>query len=408
MNAPKLFKAFLPILILAMGVVGVRVLMSLKKPAEKKEIAARVDTVEFIRVESGQPRARIAATGVVEGDKQVALSALVAGEVVYVSDDLVPGGRFSRGSTILRVDPRDYEIAVDQERSRVQQAELELSLEEQRASTAQREWELLGGGEDPANAPLALRKPQLEAVKRKLQASRAGLKRAELNLERASLKAPFNSLVLMETVDVGQLLSPGAGVVTLVGTDRFRVKVSIPVEQLANVGIPGVNGHSGSAATVVQDLGNGQSITRTGSVLQLAGQLDPQTRTADLYIGIDAPLAGPGLPLLPGAFVQVDIDGEPVPGAIEVPRDVLVEGDVIWTVTPEDTLARNEVTVGWRDAEAAFIVAGLADGARVVTVPPSLPIDGAPVKARAQGAAPQEPQNGEPSASADAPKGTEG
>ncbi len=407
MNAPQLLKAFLPVVILAVGVLGVRTLMSMKQPAEKKAVEARVDTVEFIVVESGSPRAQIQATGVVEGDKQVTLSALVAGEVVSVSDALRPGGRFNRGQALLRVDPRDYEIAVDQERSRVQQAELELSMEEQRGATAQREWELLGGGGDPEAAPLALRKPQLESVKRNVTAARAGLRRAELNLERGKLKAPFNAMVLTETVEVGQLLSPGAPVVTLVGTDRFRVKVSIPVERLADVAIAGVNASAGSTVRVVQDLGNGQQIERQGQVMQLAGQLDPQTRTADLYVGIDNPLAGPGLPMLPGAFVKVLIEGQPVPGAIAVPRDVLVEGDVVWLVTPEDTLARQTVVVGWRDAETAFVTAGLAEGARVVTVPPSLPIDGAPVKARLAGSV-EETTNGHPSATIEIPSGTEG
>lgn len=407
MNAPKLLKAFLPILILATGVVGVRTLMAMKKPAEKKAIEARVDTVEFLVVESGSPRAQIQATGVVEGARQVTLSALVAGEVVSVSDSLVPGGRFSRGQTLLRVDPRDYEIAVDQERSRVQQAELELSMEEQRGATAQREWELLGGGGDPAEAPLALRTPQLESVKRNLTAARAGLRRAELNLERGQLKAPFNALVLSETVEVGQLLSPGAPVVTLVGTDRFRVKVSIPVDQLANLAIAGVTSADGSSATVRQDIGNGQQIERAGRVMQLAGQLDPQTRTADLYVGIESPLSGPGLPMLPGAFVQVAIEGEPVPGAIAVPRDLLVEGDVLWTVTPDDRLSRRQVVVAWRDGTTAFVTGGLADGDRVVTTPPSLPIDGAPVKPRAVGAA-LETTTDEPSADAELPAGTEG
>ena len=407
MNAPKLFKAFLPILILAAGVIGVRLKKAAKKPAEKKASEARLDTVEFRLVEAGAPRAQLSATGVVEGDSQVTLSALVAGEVVFVSESLVPGGRFRRGDTILRVDPRDYEIAVDQETSRVQQAQLELTLEEQRAATAHREWDLLGGGQDPAGAPLALRKPQLAAVKRNVQASKAGLRRAQLNLERATLSAPFNAMVLVETVDVGQLLAPGAGVVTLAGTDRFRVKVSIPVEHLAHVAIPGITGPTGSAATVVQHLGKGQRVVRGGRVMQLAGQLDPQTRTADLYIAIDSPLAGPGLPLLPGAFVQVGIDGEPVSGALAVPRSVLIEGDVVWTVTADDTLARKAVEVGWRDATTAFVIGGLEDGARVVTTPPSHPIDGAPVKVRSAAADP-EPTHGEPSANSDAPAGTEG
>ncbi len=407
MNAPKLLKAFLPILILAFGVVGVRTLMSMKKPAEKKAVVALVSTVEFVVVEVGSPRARIRATGVVEGDRQVSMSAIVGGEVVSVSDSLVPGGRFRSGQTILRVDPRDYEIGVAQERSRVQQAELELSMEEQRSATAGREWELLGGGEDPGQAPLALRKPQLETVKRNLVAVQSGLRRAQLNLERATMTAPFNALVLAETVEVGQLLAPGAPVVTLVGTDRFRVKVSIPVEQLSNVGIPGVNGPSGSSVAVVQDLGNGQRIERQGRVMHLAGQLDPQTRTADLYVSIDSPLSGPGLPMLPGAFVQVSIEGEPVEGAIAVPRDVLVEGDSLWVVTPEDTLSRRQVLVGWRDAETAFVTGGLDDGARVVTMPPSLPIDGATVHARPAGQAAEDTAP-PPSASVDAPVGTEG
>ena len=81
---------------------------------------------------------------------------------------------------------------------------------------------------------------------------------------------------------------------------------------------------------------------------------------------------------------MVSIDGLPMEGAIEVPRDALVDGDVLWTVTAEDTLRRNEVTVGWSDADTAFILSGLSSGARVVTTPMSLPIEDAAVNARAQ------------------------
>jgi RND family efflux transporter MFP subunit len=384
MTAPRIVKFVLPVMVLIVGIGSASFLVGQKKRPGKKPPEARVATVEYIEVASGSPRAHIEATGTVEGDRQVSLSALVMGEVVYVADQLDPGGRFAKGSTLLRVDPRDYELVVVQEASRVQKAELELALEKQRGVTAAREWALLGEGRDTSEAPLALRGPHLATAEQALRAARSAYQRAELNLERTTLKAPFNAMVLQENAEVGQVLSPGAPIMTLVGTDRFRVRVAIPVEQLIHVAIPGINGDDGSTATVVQELGGGQRIERMATVMQLAGQLDPQTRTAVLYLTIEDPLVGEGLPLLPRAFVKVSIEGLPVNGAVAVPRDALVDGGVLWTVTAENTLKRNEVTVGWRDAETAFVIDGLMDGARVVTTPMSLPIEGAPVHAQAQ------------------------
>jgi len=384
MTAPKIVKFVLPVAILIIGMASARFLISQKKPSEKKAPEPRIASVEYLEVSAGEPKARIETTGTVEGDRQVSLSALVVGEVVHVADALNPGGRFARGSTLLRVDPRDYEAAVAQEAARMKQAELELALEQQRGATAAREWSLLGEGRDPEQAPLALRGPHLATAEQALVAAQSSHKRAKSNLERTTLRAPFNAMVLQESAELGQLLSPGAPVITLVGTDRFRVRVSIPVEQLIHIAIPGINGEVGSKATVTQDLGGGQSIQRLATVMQLAGQLDPQTRTAELYLSIEDPLNGEGLPLLPQAFVRVSIEGLPVQGALEVPRAALIDGNVLWTITNEETLRRNQVTVGWSDASTAFIVDGLVSGDRVVTTPISLPIEGAPVDARAQ------------------------
>ncbi len=384
MSPPKILKFILPVVILIIGMGAARFFVSKKQPTEKKVPDAKLAMVEYVEARSGAPQAQIEATGTVEGNRQVSLSARVTGEVVYIADQFDPGGRFAQGDLLLRVDPRDYEVAVAQEASRVQKAELELELERQRGATAAREWALLGEGRDESEAPLALRGPHLATAEYALEAARSGLERAELNLARTALRAPFNAMVLQESAELGQVLSPGAPIVTLVGTDHFRVRVAIPVEQLVHVAIPGVNSEVGSTATITQELGGGQQIQRAATVTQLDGQLDPQTRTAALYLTIEDPLAGEGLPLLPQAFVKVRISGLPVEGAIAIPRDALVDGDVLWTVTDDNTLQRNEVTVGWRDAKTAFVVEGLASGARVITTAMSLPIEGAPIDPQAE------------------------
>ncbi|HCP44998.1 MAG TPA: hypothetical protein DIU15_03100, partial [Deltaproteobacteria bacterium] len=71
--------------------------------------------------------------------------------------------------------------------------------------------------------------------------------------------------------------------------------------------------------------------------------------------------------------------GRTIPGAFVVPREVLVDGRGVWTVTADDTLAFREVEIGWLDNVFAFIVGGLDAGSRVVLTPPSLPVQGARV-----------------------------
>ena len=56
----------------------------------------------------------------------------VSGKLVSVADPVVPGGQVSKGDTLFRIDSRDYQIVVQQERARVAAAKLELAIEEQR------------------------------------------------------------------------------------------------------------------------------------------------------------------------------------------------------------------------------------------------------------------------------------
>jgi len=380
MTAPRFVRFLVPPAIVGLGILLFIALMSLREDAEKTPPEYRVSKVEVFEPQQRDQVAIVRLSGVVEGERQVRLSSLVAGPVIYASDKLVPGGRFGAGETILQVDPRDYELSVTSEQSRLRQAELELELEQERSRVAAREWELLGSGRDPGEAPLALRRSQLEAVQQKVTAARSGLRGAQLSLERTTLRSPFNSMVIEESGEEGQLLSPGSPVVTLVGTDRFRVRGSVPVAQVARMDFAAGDALAGSRARVWQDLDDGTRTERLGRVLQLAGQLDPTTRTAEVYVGIDAPLEGDGPPLLPGAFVTVTVFGRTIPGAFALPRDVLVDGNGVWTVTPEDTLSFREVSIGWLDDAFAFIVGGLEPGSRVVLTPPALPIDGAQVE----------------------------
>ena len=111
------------------GLVGAMGLYATGSAAEKTTPPERVDLVEATRIEAARAQARVEATGTVIADQQVVLSPEVAGRLTWVADGLKPGQRFSKGSTIARIDSRDHEAGVAAERSRLHQPELELSLE---------------------------------------------------------------------------------------------------------------------------------------------------------------------------------------------------------------------------------------------------------------------------------------
>lgn len=372
-----------PLVALGIGVSGMAGLVAAGSAAEKGTPPEKVDLVEATALERAPARAHVLSTGVVQSDQQVVVTPEVAGRLTWVSDKLVPGGRFEKGEVLARVDARDYQVAVDQAQVSVEQAELELALERNRGAVAQREWDLLGK-DGASDGRLARREPHLAVAEANVAAAKAGLRRAQLNLGRTALRAPFNAVVLSEGVDVGQVVGAGTQVAVLSGTDRVRVEASVPFQQLDTLRIPGVDGVApgeGSPATVTQTLAGGSALRRTGRVVGVGGQLDPATRTATVLIAVDAPMdpeAG-GLPLMVGAFVDVDVEGRLREEALAVPRTAVYDGDTVWVVA-DGRLDRRAVDVGWSLGTALEIRAGLKPGDQVVTTPLSAPVVGTKVR----------------------------
>jgi RND family efflux transporter MFP subunit len=367
----------IPVLLLGIG-VGVVALMFLFKPtAENSDVAAPAFPVEVIVAHGATMPAIIVGAGLVEAEQQVALAPEVAGRIVRLAEGLRPGREFKKGEMILQLDRRDLEAALAAEIARLKSAELEFALEEQRQGTVRRELELVGGQEENE---LALRKPHFALAKANLEAAQEAVARAKLNVRRATLVSPFNALVASETADVGQLVNSASPVVTLVGTDAARVSISVATDQLSHLSIPGISEGEGSRGRVYQKDEEGGVAGRPAVVTGVAGSLDPQTRTATVVLSVPNPFSEGDVPLFPGSYVSVELEGAPVEGVMAVPHMALFQGETIW-VEEEGVLKSKAVRVGWRSPEKTYIVDGLADGDRVVVTPMSMPMNGMSVAA---------------------------
>ncbi len=402
----RIGKTVLPILILAAAAAGVALMMANPVTPERLEAEEQRVPVEVVEIAHTSETVVVEAQGTVTAAQQVQVRPEVAGRIVKLSPSLVPGGRFAAGETIATIDDRDYQVQLIARQEAVTRARVALRQERALQAVAEEEWQRLEGsisGGEPglatgeANRDLVLRIPQIEQAEATVAAAEGALAKAELDLERCTVKAPFNALVLREQVDLGQLVGPQTEVATLAGTDAYWVQASLPVERLAWIDIPARAGRSGSppegsTATVVHRAG-AVEIRRQGRIERLLGDVDPAGRMARLLIVVDDPLTGAArgsgggadLPLLLGSYVTVEIQGRTVEDAIVIPRHALREVQTggaggaregLWLMDSGDRLAVREAEVVWRGEETVIVANGLADGELLVTSTISTPIEG--------------------------------
>ena len=192
-----------PALICLAGVGVAAVFVATRPHAGRTAHEERGVPVRATPVEPSTQPVRVRAHGTVVAAQKVTLQPELNGRIVWMSDDLVPGGRVHAGDTLIRIDPRDYRAQVEQSRAQVEQSRLGIAEEQSRAVIAEREWELLrrqhGGSE--SGRELALREPHLRTAEAQLRAARSSMRQARTNLSRTTLDAPFDAFVESENAD---------------------------------------------------------------------------------------------------------------------------------------------------------------------------------------------------------------
>ncbi|MDX1680045.1 MAG: efflux RND transporter periplasmic adaptor subunit [Akkermansiaceae bacterium] len=341
--------------------------------------------VEVVEVERGEHRPQIQVLGTVMPAREIELAARVSGEVIELADNFEAGSFFDAGETLLRIDPSDYEVALKQREGERDQAQAELALEEGRQKVAEADYQLLEELDTAAteeNRDLVLRKPQLKSAQGRLAIAEAALRRAQLDLERTTLVAPFDLQIIEDQVDLGSQVSPGIPLARLVGIERYWVRATVPLRALEWIEM------GRSKVKIHNHAWPGQQ-HREGQVTQLIGALNEETRLARVLIGVEDPLARDsehqGKPsLLIDSVLQCTIAGRAIPDSIRIERSLLRGGNKVWVMDEEDKLRIVEAEVAFEDHSHAYITGGIEDGARIVTTNLSTVSDGAPLRLPAE------------------------
>lgn len=352
-------------LLFVVGVVGTALLLSLSLRPEKNGAppvrAAAGLTVSVVVPATIAYRPELSLTGTVAARTITNIVPEVQGRIVEVSDAFRPGGYLNADQVLFRIDPADYELAVERTLAEIESARSELTLLEAEAEAEIKVWN--GQFPDREIPDLIARIPQIAAARARIRSGEAARRAAELDLERTVVRAPFPARVLTTELDIGQVVTGQAAVGTLFSIDSLEVEVPISSSELALLDDP-----VGRPAAIA--LPDGRSVT--GVVTRTAAALDERTRLRTLFI---EPRDAGGLTA--GEFVDVGIAARSAGDALGVPTTALTSRDRLWVVEA-GRLAGRQVTVLGGDRESTFVLPfDFADG--VVAVPPANGRAGMPV-----------------------------
>jgi RND family efflux transporter MFP subunit len=359
--------------ILGVGIgIGALLKYTRKAPARvEKEVVAPLVKVQPIHQQDIQMV--VQGYGTVQPKVQAEVVPQVSGKVVAINPNFKNGGFVGVEETLITIDPRDYELAVQRAEAEVARAEVELDLERAEAEVSRQEWDQLNPGKEPPS-PLIVREPQIRQAQTRLEATKATLATAELNLERTMVSLPFDGRVVSEAVDLGQYVNAGQSIGKIYSIEAVEIEVPLENRELGWFDIPinpvSLNGNSstktGSKVEVRSQFAGGNH-TWQGCVVRTTGEIDKTSRLVSVVVEVPEPFKGANgrPPLVPGMFVELLIKGKILEKAIPVPRDAIHEGNKVW-VFENGRLHIQPLEIVRADQDFVYTISGLDDGAMIV------------------------------------------
>lgn len=360
------------ILAILLGAAAIfAVLTSLRQPPAKKEIEIRAPLVEVLELQPMTTAFRIESQGTVRPRTQTTLSSEVSGTIVEISPKWIAGGVFAAGEVLMRIDPSNYTVAVDQAKALVRQRQIEFDGAEKLLSKGYR------AEAEHASAAAAL------------ASAKAELARANRNLERTYIRLPFAGMVRSRDADLGQFVSPGTRLGVVFATDVAEVRLPLTDQDLRFLDLPGAadiseTGSGNGPEVTLSATRRGQLQTWSARIARTEGVIDENSRVTYAVATIADPyrLERDGEVLPMGTFVRARISGVSLDGVFRIPRSALRGADELLFATADDRIEIRRVTVLRSVGEEAYVRDNVKPGDRLIVTTIESPVNGMSIRTR--------------------------
>lgn len=380
-------RAFVPLLLIGTA-IAIAVLMDQLQPVPEKTatpeaaLAVKTQFVEQVNV-----TLQVESQATVRPRTRTILISEVTGTVLEVSSNYIVGGKFNAGDVLLRLDPSDYNVALERAKALEISRQALYELEKARSVQAKKEWQMTGRPESEAPL-LALRKPYLAEAEANLLQAQAEVRQAEIKLQRTTIRAPYAGMVTEKSVDVGQYVTVGSRLGETFAIDFVEVRLPLTERDLANIDPAFLQSDMGGENVRLSGSVNGVETNWKAQLVRSEGVINELNRSQYLVARVADPYGLIGgsddavSPLLVGTFVTAQFNGKTLNGVVRVPRGTLLQGSRVAVVNEDQTLSFRKVKVLFSDENYYFVNDGLESGVELIISAVGTAVDGMPLQVR--------------------------
>lgn len=362
----------IPIAILFAGIAAMAGFASLEEPPEEK---VKVDNTPIVAIENiivAPMTLEVSSHGVVTPKYETQLVSQVSGEIVELSDTFVRGGFVKKNQLLARIDPSDYQAALIDAQATMATARAALEKEVAQGKVAEREWKQITNS---SPTELSLRKPQLAQELARVKSAQASILRAERNLERTEIRAPFDAMIDSRMIGLGSFVSMGSQLGKVLGTDVAEIRLPVADNQLEFLEKEGVNAPVNLIGTYA-----GKSTKWSANIARGEGVVDNKSRMSYLVAEIEDPYqlnskTSAGVPLRFGSYVNAQIQGNHITKATSIPRYLVLNGKVA-ILNSDSKLHYAEIDIVRQQGSHVIVANGLASGDQLIVSALDYPING--------------------------------
>jgi membrane fusion protein, multidrug efflux system len=352
---------FLAGLVLVAGGVGFAVLNSSSTaPAPVADAAGGAIPVLAAEVSRKDVPIYLDGLGKVQALKTVTVRAQVEGKIVKVA--FQEGQEVRAGDTLIEIDPRTYQAALDQALAKQTQDQAQLDYARK---VLDRDSGLFGKkildrqSLDQQQSATA----QLEAL---VKADEAAIANARVQLEFTKITSPIDGRVGLRLIDEGNIVHANdqTGLAIITQVQPISIVFTLPENDLPSVNKRTKDAQQTSPIVIAMDRANGQVLDQ-GELSAVDNQIDEKTGT----IKLKALFKNERLDLWPGQFVNARLLVDTRTQALVIPSTAINQGpsgDFVYVVRPDLTVDARKVKAGGTEGGQTLIESGLSEGEKAV------------------------------------------
>ncbi|MDB4401010.1 efflux RND transporter periplasmic adaptor subunit [Akkermansiaceae bacterium] len=345
--------------------------------AEKKENVIIVPVVEVEVVQKGNVDLLLSSEGLVSPRRDTVLTTEVTGRIIFVDPRFKAGEEFKKGDVILELDEVNYRAAVAQAKATVADAELLVKQEEAQSNQAARDWKKIGNGQ-PASE-MVRRVPFLASARARKVSAEAMLEKANKDLARTRIQAPFDCRVSEALFDIGATVLTGTRLGEVYDTSGFEVRLPFSLTDFSEL-------PSDAKVQISATLG-GTEYHWDAEIIRTEGAVDRTTLSAYVIAKIEPNPEAPKAfrTPLPGMFVRALVSGAQLKGVIPVSRNAVRGRDQVAVLNEKNELELRTLKIRRSSADFVYTTEGVEAGERVILTKQELPVVGMKLEAASTG-----------------------